>query len=119
MRPEERVFTYPKKCPQSEGSTLINDRRAGLTVDVQLVHFGLDRHFLLLLSWDELTFDGPDQARVDGIEFDAKVGGVHLPGFAVRLVVYVLFSMTKCGGLACRGELIQLFRGCVCKIGEP
>jgi len=118
MRLEERVFTYPEKCPQSEGSTFINDRRAGLTVDVQLVHFGLDRHFLLLLSWDELAFDGPDQARVDGIEFDAKVRRVHLPGFAVRLIVYVLLSVAKRGGLTCRGELIQFLRVCGCEVDE-
>ena len=90
-----------------------------LTIDVQLVDFSLDRLRLLRLSRDKLAFDGLDQARADRVEFDGKVRSVHLPGFAVCFVVYVLFSATESGGLAGRDELIQLLRGCRREVNKP
>jgi hypothetical protein len=93
--------------------------RSKLTVDVQLVDFSLDRHRLLCLSRDELGFDGLDQARADRVELDGKVRNIHLHGFAVRLVVYVLLSTTESGGLTLRDELVQLFRGCRREVDKP
>ena len=91
----------------------------GLAIDIQLVDLSPDRHCILRLSQDELTFNGLDQARADRVELGGEVRCVHLLGFAVRLVVYILVPAAEGGGLACRGELIQLFRGCRCEVNKP
>ena len=90
-----------------------------LAIDIQLVDLSPDRHCILRLSQDELTFNGLDQARADRVWLDGEVRCVHLPGFAIRLVVYILVPMAEGGGLACRSELIQLFRGCRYEVNKP
>jgi len=90
-----------------------------LAIDIQLVDLSLDQHRILRLNRDELPFDGLDQAGADRVELGGEVGCVHLSSFAVRLVVYILVSAAECGGLACRGKLIQLFGGCRCEVNKP
>ena len=119
MRFEERILTYRQRRSQSEGSTFISDEIAKLTIDVQLVDFGLNRHELLCLGRDKLAFNGLDQTRVGKVELDGEVGSVHLPSLAVRLVVYIFFSTTESGKFTSRSELIQLFGGYRCEVDEP
>jgi len=87
-----------------------------LTIDVQLVDFSLDRPLLLCLSRDELAFDGSDQTSTDRVELGVKFRSVHLPSLAVRLVIYVLFSIAEGGRLTCCGELIELFKNAFCDV---
>jgi len=83
-----------------------------LTIDVQLVDFSLDRPLILRLSRNELAFEGSDQTSTDRVELGVKFRSVHLPSLAVRLVIYVLFSIAEGGRLTCCGELVELLRGC-------
>ena len=101
------------------GSTPVGDGRGKFTVDIQLVDLSLDRHLLLRLSRDELGFDGSDQPSADRVERSRKVRSVHLPGLAIRFVVYVFTPVAEGGRLARCGELVQLFGGCACEVDKP
>jgi len=119
MRLEERVLTYPRRRSRLGVSYSLVTGGVKLTIDVQLVDFSPDRPLFLGLSWDELAFDGLDQASPDGVKLGVKVRSVHLPGLTVRLVVYIFFAIAEGGRFACCGELIQPLGSCGREVDEP
>ena len=87
------------------------------TVNIELVQLSPDV-LILCTVLKQLVLDGSHQARTREVGMDDEIRGIHLERLAVGFVVDVLVSATKCGGIACREEEVQILGGCRGEIDE-
>ena len=77
-----------------------------VTIDVELIDLGPDRHLLRLPTLEQVLLDGLDHAGQSGIKLDREVRAIHLEGFTIGFIIHVLISAAERRWIACYGQLI-------------
>ena len=89
-----------------------------VTINIQFVYLGFDRHFFLL-ALEQLLLDDLDETHTGGIELYGEVRGVHLDRLAIRFIVNIFLAPTEGSGIGCSGESVDFLRGRGSKVDEP